>query len=337
MKKNNKILVTGGAGYIGSHCLISLINNKYEPIVVDNLSNSSRKVLKKIQLITKQKIKFYKFDLRNKKKLSSVFKKHKFDSVLHFAGLKSVKESNANPLLYFNNNVINSINLIETMRNFNVFNLIFSSSACVYNSDEVLPWSEISKTGKTTNAYGTSKYIIERMLMDISKADKRWKIGIARYFNPISNHHSGLIGESPNGIPENLVPYLIKVIREEYSFLNIYGNDYKTKDGTGVRDYIHVSDLAEAHLKLLKYLKRINSFEIFNFGSGKGYSVKEIIKSFYKNEKIKIPYKIKPRRNGDLPIYYTLNTKAKKVLKWEVKKDLNTMTKDICKFIKNSF
>jgi UDP-glucose 4-epimerase len=334
MKKSN-ILVTGGAGYIGSHCIISLIKHGYNPIVIDNFCNSSKFIIYQIQKITKKNIKYYNFDVRNKKKLELVFKKHNFLSVIHFVGLKSVLESSKDPLKYFDNNILSSISLFECMKKYEVFKLIFSSSACVYNSNESLPWSETTKTGDTTNPYGTSKYIIERILMDLSKSDKRWKIGIARYFNPISNHFSGLIGENPKGIPNNLIPYITKVIRKDLPYLNIYGDDYKTKDGTGVRDYIHVMDLAEGHVKLLKYLAKIKGFEIFNFGSGNGYSVKNILNKFQKEKNIKIPFKIKSKRKGDLPIYYTSNKKAKKLLNWKPKNNLNTMIKDLCKFIYN--
>jgi len=335
--KKSKILVTGGAGYIGSHCLVALIECGFHPIVIDNFCNSSKLVFDQIKKINKKSIKYYNFDIRDKKKLELVFKKHNFLSVIHFAGLKSVLESSEDPLKYFNNNILSSISLFECMKKYEVFELIFSSSACVYNSNEPLPWSETTKAGDTTNPYGASKYIIERILMDLSKSDKRWKIGIARYFNPISNHSSGLIGEDPQGIPNNLIPYITKVIRKELPYLNIYGDDYETKDGTGIRDYIHVTDLAEGHVKLLKYLTKINGFEIFNFGSGNGYSVKDILKTFQKYKNIKIPFKIKARRKGDLSVYYTTNLKAKNILNWKPKNDINLMVKDLCKFINNLY
>jgi len=334
MRKSN-ILVTGGAGYIGSHCIISLVKHGYNPIVVDNFCNSSRSIFYQLKKITKKNIKYYNFDVRDKKKLELVFKKHNFLSVIHFSGLKSVLESNKDPLIYFNNNILSSITLFECMEKYKVFQLIFSSSACVYNSNESLPWSEKTKIGNTTNPYGTSKYIIERVLMDLSKSDKRWKIGIARYFNPISNHSSGLLGEDPKGIPNNLIPYITKVIRKKLSYLNIYGDNYPTKDGTGIRDYIHVEDLVEGHIKLLKYLRKINRFEIFNFGSGRGYSVKDILNTFQRYGNIKIPTKIKDRRQGDLSQYYTSNKKAKKLLNWRPNRTLNIMIKDLCKFIYN--
>ena len=331
--KNKKILVTGGAGYIGSHCIIALIESGYQPIVIDNFCSSSKSVFQKLEQITKEKIKYYHFDLRDKKKLNHIFKQYSFQSVIHFAGLKSVSESSKDPLLYFNNNISSSISLLECMKENKVFKLIFSSSACVYNDDEPLPWSETTKAGKTTNPYGTSKYIIERILMDVAKSDPKWQIGIARYFNPIGNHSSGLIGDNPKGVPNNLVPYITKVIKGELPYLNIYGNDYKTKDGTGVRDYIHVMDLADAHIKILKNFKNIKDCEIYNFGSGKGYSVKDIIHAFETNNKITIPRKIKDKRNGDLAVYYTRNKKAKSKLNFKIKRDLKQIVKDVYKFI----
>ena len=330
--KNKKILVTGGAGYIGSHCVISLVNSGYHPIVIDNFCNSKKTVFKKIKQITKKNIKYYYLDLRDKKKLNQVFKKHKFQSVFHFAGLKSVPESNKEPLSYFNNNITGSLSLFECMKENKVFKIIFSSSACVYNVDEKLPWSEKTNTGHTTNSYGLSKYIIERILMDLSKLDERWKIGIARYFNPIGNHYSGIIGEETDNKSTNLIPSILKVIKKDWKFIDVHGNDYRTKDGTGVRDYIHVMDLVDAHVKILKYLKKVKTYEIFNLGSGKGYSVKDILKAFSKND-IKIPYKVKPRRKGDLGVYYTSNTKVRNLLKWSPQHNLNSMIKDICKFI----
>ena len=329
---NKKILVTGGAGYIGSHCIISLINFGYCPIVVDNFCNSKKTVFKKLKQITKKNIKYYHLDLRDKKKLNQVFKKHKFHSVFHFAGLKSVSESNKDPLLYFNNNIAGSVSLFECMKENKVFKIIFSSSACVYNTNETLPWHEKTKTGDTNNSYGFSKYSIERILMDLSKSDKRWKIGIARYFNPIGNHCSGIIGEETDNKSTNLIPSILRVIKKDWKFIDVHGNNYQTKDGTGVRDYIHVMDLVAAHVKILKYLKKGKTFEIFNLGSGKGYSVKDILKAFSENN-IKIPYKVKPRREGDLGVYYTSNAKARNLLKWSPKHNLKSMIQDICKFV----
>lgn len=328
-----KILVTGGAGYIGSHCIIALIASGYHPIVIDNFCNSSKSVFQKLKQITKQQIKYYHFDLRDKKKLNHIFKQHSFHSVIHFAGLKSVAESSQDPLLYFNNNISSSISLLECMKKNKVFKLIFSSSACVYNDDEPLPWSEITKAGKTTNPYGTSKYIIERILMDVAKSDPKWQIGIARYFNPIGNHSSGLIGDNPKGLPNNLVPYITKVIKRELPYLNIYGNNYKTKDGTGVRDYIHVMDLADAHINILKNFKNIKDCEIYNFGSGKGETVLSIKNWFESILQKKIPFKYKKRRAGDVQASYTQNKKSFDRLKWKVKRNNFQAIKDVIKFI----
>ena len=320
MKK--KVLVTGGTGYIGSHCVIKLIANNFIPIIVDNFCNSYVSVIKNLKKITGQSIQYYNFDLRNYLKLKSVFEKHKFDHVIHFAGLKSVAESSQDPLLYFNNNILSSISLLECMKKNNLFKLIFSSSACVYNAHEPVPWSEDTKVGETTNPYGTSKYIIERILKDLAKSDSRWRIGIARYFNPIGNHSSGIIKDSPNGIPNNLMPYICKVVEGKLPHLNIFGNDYKTKDGTGIRDYIHVEDLADAHVVMLKKFNKIKNFEIFNIGSGKGYSVMEVIKKLETIKKIQIPYEIKKRRKGDIAISVTKKDKIKKILGWKPKYSL---------------
>ena len=321
MKK--KILVTGGAGYIGSHCIVKLIENNFIPIIIDNFCNSSIQVIKNLKKITRKNIEYYNFDLRNQLKLKSVFNQHKFDYVIHFAGLKSVAESSKDPLLYFNNNISSSISLLELMKEYRIFKIIFSSSACVYNDDEALPWSENTKVGKTTNPYATSKYIIERILMDIAKSDPRWQIGIARYFNPIGNHSSGLIKDNPSGVPNNLMPYVCKVVERKLPYLNIFGNDYKTKDGTAIRDYIHVEDLANAHLEMLKKFNKIKNYEIFNIGSGKGYGVMEVVKKLETIKKIQIPYKIKKRRKGDVAISVTKNTKIKKILGWKPKYSLN--------------
>ena len=331
--KSKQILVTGGAGYIGSHCIIALIESGYQPIVIDNFCNSSKSVFQKLEQITKEKIKYYHFDLRDKKKLNHIFKQYSFQSVIHFAGLKSVSESRQDPLLYFNNNIASSISLLECMKKNKVFKLIFSSSACVYNADEPLPWSETTKVGKTTNPYGTSKYIIERILIDLAKSDPKWKIGIARYFNPIGNHSSGLIGDNPKGVPNNLVPYITKVIKGELPYLNIYGNDYKTKDGTAVRDYIHVMDLADAHVNILKNFRNIKGCEIYNFGSGNGETVLGITNCFKSILQKKIPFKYKERRAGDIQASYTQDKKSFDRLMWKVKRNNFQVIKDVIKFI----
>lgn len=320
MKK--KILVTGGAGYIGSHCVVKLLENNFIPIIIDNFCNSSTKVIKNLKEITGKSIKYYNFDLRNHSKLNDIFKNNKIDSVIHFAGLKSGAESIQDPLLYFNNNISSSISLLKCMNKNNIFKIIFSSSACVYNANELTPLTEKARTGECSNPYGTSKYIIERILIDLSKTDPRWQIVIARYFNPIGNHSSGLIKDNPNGIPNNLIPYICKVVEGKLPYLNIFGNDYKTKDGTGIRDYIYVEDLADAHVVMLKKFNKIKNLEIFNIGSSNGFSVMEIVKKFEEIKKIKIPYKIKKRRKGDVAISYTKNDKIKKILGWKPKYSL---------------
>lgn len=317
MKK--KVLVTGGTGYIGSHCVVKLIENNFIPIIIDNFCNSSIQVIKNIKKITGQNIIYYKLDLRDHLKLKNVFIRNKIHAVIHFAGLKSLKESVDNPLLYFNNNISSTISLLQCMKENRIFKIVFSSSACVYNSNESTPWTEKTKTGESNNPYGSSKYIIERILKDLSKFDSSWKIAIARYFNPIGNHPSGLIRDNPRGIPNNLMPYIVKVAEGKLPYLNIYGTNYKTKDGTGIRDYVHVEDLVEAHVLMLKQFNKIKNYEIFNIGSGKGFSVKEIVKKFEKIKKIKIPYKIKKRRKGDVAISFAKNDKIKKILGWKPK------------------
>ena len=262
------IFITGGAGYIGSHCVISLSKSGYRPIILDNFSNSNKSVIKKLEKITKKKIIFYEVDLRNKKKLNVIFKKHPCHALIHCAGFKSVGESIHNPIKYFNNNIISAITLFECMQENNIFKIIFSSSASIYKDNQVLPLSENSKTGDTTNPYANTKYIIERILTDLTTTDKRWSVRIARYFNPISNHSSGIIKEDPKGIPNNLVPCIIKVAQKKIKLLKIFGKNYKTKDGTGIRDYIHVVDLANGHVAMLKNNRMKPGLKIYNFGTG---------------------------------------------------------------------
>jgi UDP-glucose 4-epimerase len=324
-----KVLVTGGAGYIGSHCVISLVEHGYLPIVVDNFSNSHPSIIKKLEIITKKKIIFYKIDLRDKRKLEYIFNKHKLYSIIHCAGLKSVTESTKNPINYFDNNLISTLYLLECMRERKIFRLIFSSSATVYESNQPLPLRETSKVGKTTNPYGTSKYMIERILMDIAKEDPKWRIRIARYFNPVGNHSSGSIRENSKGPPNNLFPYIIKVAKKKFPYLKVYGKDYKTKDGTCVRDYIHVMDIAEAHIALLKENNLVKGLKIYNFGSGKGFTVLEVIKEFENQTGLSIPVKLKKRRAGDAEASFCDASKALKELSWKATRDLKTAIKDI--------
>jgi UDP-glucose 4-epimerase len=326
-----KILITGGAGYIGSHCAISLLNNGYIPVIVDNLSNSRQDVLKKIEVITKKKIIFYKEDLRNKEKINLILKKNKIYGVIHCAALKAVGESTKKPLDYFENNLCSTLSLLKNMEKNNIFKIIFSSSATVYDNSESLPWNESSLTGKTKNPYGKSKFIIEEIFKDLAKFDKRWTIRIARYFNPIGNHHSGLIKENPKGTPNNLFPIIVNVLKKKNSYLKIFGKNYPTKDGTCIRDYIHVMDLAEGHTALLKKDILKKGIQIYNFGSGKGVSVLDIVRKFEKVIGKTIPVKFTSRRDGETVISFCCSKKALKKLNWKCKFDINTAIKDIKK------
>ena len=325
--------ITGGAGYVGSHCAISLINNGYKPIILDNFSNSHQSTIKNLETITNKKITFYNVDIRDKKKLKSIMKKHSCYAVIHCAGSKSVFESVKKPIDYFDNNIGSTLSLLECMKESNVFKLIFSSSANLYNEKQILPLKETSKIGNTKNPYGNTKYIIERILMDLVKSDNRWSIRIARYFNPISNHSSGLIKENPIGIPNNLVPCIIKVAQKKIPLLKIFGKNYKTKDGTGIRDYIHVMDLAEGHVAMIKNNRLKKGLKIYNFGTGKGLSVLEVIKSFEKQTGLPISFKFTKRREGDVAASYCSPKKALKELNWKNKYDLKQAMMDIKKIL----
>ena len=326
-----KILITGGTGYIGSHCAISLLENGFIPIILDNLSNSNKDVIKKIENVTKKKIFFYKGDLRDKKILNLIFKKHKIYGVIHCAAFKSVGESVKKPLDYFVNNSCSTLTLLETMSGNKVFKIIFSSSAIVYDDSKPLPYSENSLTGKTKNPYGQSKYITEQILKDLAKFDNRWIIRIARYFNPVGNHSSGLIKESPKGIPNNLFPIITNVIKNKNSYLKIFGKNYPTKDGTCLRDYIHVMDLAEGHIALLKKDILKKGLEIYNFGTGKGVSILEVVKEFEKVLEKNIAIKYVKRRKGDAAISFCSSKKAFKKLNWKCKLNINSAVNDIKK------
>lgn len=327
------IFITGGAGYIGSHCVVSLAKNNFNPIILDNFSNSHQSVIKKLEKIINKKITFFNVDLKNKKKLRSIFKKNTCYAVIHCAGYKAVAESIQKPLYYFDNNIVSTLSLLECMKDSKVFKLIFSSSATVYNAVQQLPLKETSKIGNTNNPYGNAKYIIERILMDLAKSDKRWSLRIARYFNPISNHSTCLIKENPKGIPNNLVPFIIRVAQKKLKSLKIFGKNYKTKDGTGVRDYIHVMDLAEGHVAMIKNNRLKKGLKIYNFGTGKGSSVLEVIKAFEKQTKIKIPYTFTKRRKGDIDISLCNSKKALKELNWKAKYSLNQSMLDLKKII----
>ena len=332
------ILVTGGAGYIGSHTAIELLNAGREIVIIDNFANSKPEVLDKIKKITGKDFKFYKVDYLDRKALEKVFEENDIEAVLNFAGYKAVGESVKKPLEYYENNISGAIVLLETMKKYNVKKFIFSSSATVYGEPERIPLTEDCKTGGTTNPYGTTKLFIEQILKDIYASDNTWDICILRYFNPVGAHESGLIGEEPQGIPNNLMPYVVRVANGELKELSVFGNDYNTHDGTGVRDYIHVVDLAKGHVAALKKLDKENKgLFIYNLGTGKGYSVLDMVKGFEKATGKKVPYKIAPRRAGDIATCYADPKKAKEELGWEAEKDINDMCKDSWKYIqKNS-
>ena len=327
---NQKILITGGAGYIATHTLIELNSANYDFVVYDNFSNSSKKALKRVEKIIGIKIEFVKGDIRDKKTLRKVFKKYKISSVIHFAGLKAVGESVANPLEYYDNNVVGTIRLLEIMKEFDCKKIVFSSSATVYGNPNSCPIDESFPVGGTTNPYGTSKYMIERILEDLYISDTSFKIAILRYFNPVGAYLDGSIGEDPNGIPNNLMPYIAQVAVGKLESLSVFGDDYDTSDGTGVRDYIHVQDLANAHLKAIDYLEnKSNKPEVLkvNIGTGIGYSVLDMVKAYEKASGKKIAYKIVPRRAGDISSCYANPQKAKELLGWEAKRTLEDMCK----------
>jgi UDP-glucose-4-epimerase len=323
----DNILVTGGSGFIGSHTVVELLNAGYGVIVIDNLSNSSKEALDRVEKITGRSVKFYKEDLLDEEALCNIFDKENISSVIHFAGLKAVGESCKIPLAYFDNNITGTINLLKVMEKHNVKSLVFSSSATVYGKPASVPVKEDFPLS-VSNPYGRTKLIIEDMARDIYNADKSWDIALLRYFNPIGAHESGEIGENPNGIPNNLLPYVAKVASGELECVNVFGDDYDTPDGTGVRDYIHVSDLAEGHIKALEKLSSNPGLVTYNLGTGKGYSVLEIIHSFEKACGKKIPYNITDRRPGDIDMCYADPGKAKEELGWVAKRDIDKMCED---------
>lgn len=330
------ILVTGGTGYIGSHTVVELLNYGKDVIIIDDLSNSEINVLDAIKELTNKSPKFYETNYLDKEKLREIFKENDIEMVINFAGFKAVGESVAKPLMYYHNNVGGAINVLEVMQEFGVKNFIFSSSATVYGEPEIVPITEECKVGGTTNPYGTSKLMIERILKDLYNSDNSWNICILRYFNPVGAHESGLIGENPRGIPNNLMPYITKVASGELKVLSIYGDDYNTKDGTGVRDYIHVVDLAKGHIKAMEKLEKENSgLYIYNLGTGIGYSVLEIVKNFEKINNIKVSYKITDRRPGDIASYYTNPNKAFNELGWKAEKGIEDMCRDSWNYTKN--
>ncbi len=327
-----RIIVTGGAGFIGSHTAVELLDKGHEAIIIDNLSNSSEKAIDRIEKITGKKVRFYKEDLCNKDGLLSIFEREKADCVIHFAGLKAVGESVKLPYKYYYNNIVGTLNLIDVMNKCGVKNIIFSSSATVYGTPSVVPITEECPKGICTNPYGQTKSMIEQILTDVQKADRSFNVVLLRYFNPIGAHPSGLIGENPNGIPNNLMPFITQVAIGRLSELGVFGNDYDTPDGTGVRDYIHVMDLASAHVHALKKIADGSGISIYNLGTGKGYSVLEVIKSFEQATGIKIPYSFRPRREGDIATCYASAKKAKEELGWEAKYDIIDMCRDSWNF-----
>lgn len=322
------ILVTGGAGYIGTHTVVELQNNGYDVVVVDNLSNSSEKSLERVEKITGRPVKFYKADILDREALEQVFTNEKIDSCIHFAGLKAVGESVAKPWEYYNNNITGTLVLVDVMRKHCVKNIIFSSSATVYGDPAFVPITEECPKGHCTNPYGWTKSMLEQILTDIQKADPEWNVVLLRYFNPIGAHKSGTIGENPNGTPNNLMPYVTQVAVGKRQELGVFGNDYDTHDGTGVRDYIHVVDLAVGHVKALKKIEEKAGLSIYNLGTGKGCSVLDIVKNFEEVTGIQIPYSIKPRRPGDIAVCYSDATKAKKELGWEAQYGIKDMCAD---------
>jgi UDP-glucose 4-epimerase len=323
------ILVTGGAGFIGSHTCVELLNAGYEIVVVDNYYNASPKALERVKELTGKDFKSYNCDVRDSEGMDKIFKENKIDAVIHFAGLKAVGESCQKPIEYYDNNIGGTLKLCDVMRNNGCKNIVFSSSATVYGMNNASPLKETMKTGGTTNPYGTTKYMIEIILEDIYKSDNEWNVTLLRYFNPIGAHESGRIGENPNGIPNNLMPYITQVAIGKRPYLSVYGDDYDTPDGTGVRDYIHVVDLADGHVKAVKNILDGNKgVQIFNLGTGKGYSVLDIVKAFSKAYGKELPYKIAPRRPGDLAVCYSDPTKAKEVLGWEAKRGIDDMCRD---------
>jgi len=330
------ILVTGGAGYIGSHTCVELLNAGYEVVVLDNLSNSSEKSLERVKQITGKEAKFYKGDILDRDILAKILETENIESCIHFAGLKAVGESVSKPWEYYNNNVTGTLTLVDEMRKHGCKNIIFSSSATVYGDPAMIPITEECPKGTCTNPYGWSKSMLEQMLSDMQKADPEWNVILLRYFNPIGAHKSGLIGENPNGIPNNLMPYITQVAVGKLAELGVFGDDYDTPDGTGVRDYIHVVDLAIGHVKALDKIKENCGLGIYNLGTGTGYSVLDIVKNFEAANDIKIPYSIKPRRPGDIATCYSDATKAKEELGWTAQYGIKDMCADSWNWQKNN-
>ena len=330
------ILVTGGAGYIGSHTCVELLNAGYEVVVLDNLYNSCSEALDRVEKITGKKIKFFEADLLHRTAVEEVFESEHIDSVIHFAGLKAVGESVQKPWEYYENNIAGTLTLVDVMRQHGVKNIIFSSSATVYGDPAIIPITEECPKGQCTNPYGWTKSMLEQILTDMQKADPEWNVILLRYFNPIGAHKSGTIGENPNGIPNNLMPYITQVAVGKLKELGVFGNDYDTPDGTGVRDYIHVVDLAKGHVKALKKIEEKAGLCIYNLGTGVGYSVLDIVKNFEEATGVKIPYVIKDRRPGDIATCYSDASKAKRELGWEAQYGIKDMCADSWRWQSNN-
>ena len=326
------ILVTGGTGFIGSHTCVELIDAGYDVVIIDNLSNSKKDVVSYIEKITGKKVVFYENDVCDKEALRNIFKENKIDAIIHFAGYKAVGESVMKPLMYYRNNLDSTLSLLEVANEFNVKKLAFSSSATVYGKPKHLPIKENFPLN-TTNPYGTTKLMIEKILKDLYSSDNNWSIAILRYFNPIGAHKSGLLGENPNGIPNNLMPYIIKVATGELKCLGIFGNDYDTKDGTGVRDYIHVVDLAKGHVKAIEKILKETGYDCYNLGTGNGYSVLDLVNTFMKVNNVNVKYEIKDRRPGDIDACYADPSYAYEKLGWKAEKDINEMCLDSYNYV----
>lgn len=330
------VLLAGGAGYIGSHTAVELLNNNYNVVVADNYSNSCPEAINRIEEITGKKVKAYECDVKDKSLLNKIFDENQIDAVIHFAGLKAVGESVKKPIEYYRNNIDTTLTLLECMREHNVNSIIFSSSATVYGSENPIPYKETMKRGTCTNPYGWTKVMMEQILEDTAKSNPELSVVLLRYFNPIGAHKSGLIGEDPQGIPNNLMPYIAQVAVGRRDHLTIFGNDYPTPDGTCRRDYIHVVDLAIGHVKAIDYVLEHKGVEVFNLGTGVPYSVNDIVNAFEKANGIKIKYEYGPRRDGDLPEFYANSDKALKVLGWKTEKSLEDMCKDTWNWQKNN-
>ena len=328
-----KVFVTGGLGYIGSHTVVELLNEGHDVIIIDNLYNSSRDVIEKIEKITSKKFQFYEGDVCDEELLDQIFHENKIDAVIHFAGYKAVGESVENPIMYYENNLISTLHLCKKMIENNCFKIIFSSSATVYGDPSQLPITEKAKVGGTTNPYGTSKFMIERILNDITISNPKFTAIVLRYFNPIGAHKSGLIGEKPNGIPNNLMPYIVRVATGKLAILSVFGNDYDTPDGTGVRDYIHVVDLAKGHIKALEKSPQLEGIHYYNLGTGSGYSVLDLVHAFEKVNGVTVPYKIVGRRAGDIASCYADSSLAYKELGWKAELGIEDMMRDSYNFI----